>query len=143
VAFCSIYRMSCTAQSIACDAKGSPTGVPSSQETSSTLFRDGGDAYVMKFIIHDWDDGRAIRILHNCRHAMGTEGRLLVIERVLSAGDEPDFGKLSDLQMLVFTPSGRERTEAEFRALYEAAGSQLTSVIPTTSPLSIIEGVPK
>jgi hypothetical protein len=95
----------------------------------------------MKFIIHDWDDARAIRILHNCRRAMGTHARLLVIERVLSAGDEPDFGKLSDLQMLVFTPSGRERTEAEFRALYEAAGFRLTAVIPTSSPLSIIEGV--
>lgn len=104
---------------------------------------DGGDAYAMKFIIHDWDDRRAIRILHNCRRAMGTGGRLLAIERVLSAGDEPDFGKLSDLQMLVFTPSGRERTEAEFRALYEAAGFRLTRVIPTASPLSIIEGVPK
>jgi hypothetical protein len=103
----------------------------------------GGDAYAMKFIIHDWDDDRAIRILRNCRRVMRGGARLLIIERVLSAGDEPDFGKFSDLQMLVFAPSGRERTEAEFRAVYDAAGFRLTRVVPTTSPLSIIEGVPQ
>jgi hypothetical protein len=104
---------------------------------------DGGDAYAMKFIIHDWDDDRAIRILRNCRRVMRDGTRLLVVERVLSAGDQPDFGKLSDLQMLVFAPSGRERTEADFRALYDAAGFRLTHVVPTTSPLSVIEGVPQ
>ncbi len=103
---------------------------------------DGADAYAMKFIIHDWDDDRAIRVLRNCRRVMRAHARILVIERVLSAGDEADFGKFSDLQMLVFSPSGRERTEAEFRALYNAAGLRLTRVVPTTSPLSIIEGVP-
>lgn len=104
---------------------------------------DSGDAYAMKFIIHDWDDDRAIRILRNCRRVMRGGAKLLVIERVLSAGDDPDFGKFSDLQMLVFAPSGRERTEAEFRSLYDAAGLRLTRVVPTTSPLSIIEGVPQ
>lgn len=104
---------------------------------------DGGDAYAMKFIIHDWNDDRAIRLLRNCRRVMRGGAKLLVIERVLSAGDEPDFGKFSDLQMLVFAPGGRERTEREFRALYDMAGFQLTRVVPTASPLCIIEGVPK
>jgi hypothetical protein len=102
-----------------------------------------GDAYAMKFIIHDWDDDDAVRILRNCRRVMRGQARLLVIERVVTAGDEPDFGKLSDLQMLVFTPSGRERTEAEFRVLYKGAGFRLTRVVPTTGPLSIIEGIPE
>jgi ubiquinone/menaquinone biosynthesis C-methylase UbiE len=104
---------------------------------------DGGDAYAMKFIIHDWDDDRATRILRNCRRVMRPGAKLLVIERVLSAADEPDFGKFSDLQMLVFAPGGRERTEREFRALYDTAGFELTRVVPTASPLCIIEGVPK
>lgn len=104
---------------------------------------EGGDSYAMKFIIHDWDDDRAIQILRNCRRVMRSGATLLVLERVLSVGDEADFGKFSDLQMLVFTPSGRERTESEFTAIYDAAGFRLTRVVPTTSPLSIIEGVPK
>ena len=104
---------------------------------------EGGDAYTMKFIVHDWDDARATRILRNCRQVMRGGAKLLVIERVLSATDEPDFGKFSDLQMLVFAPDGRERTETEFRTLYDAAGFELTRVVPTASPLCIIEGVPR
>jgi len=98
----------------------------------------GADAYMMKHIIHDWDDEQSIRILRNCRRAMAPEGRLLVLEILIPRGNEPSFAKLLDLEMLVI-PGGRERTEEEFRALYGAAGFELTAVIPTRSPISIIE----
>jgi hypothetical protein len=99
----------------------------------------GGDAYLMKLIIHDWDDERAIRILKNCHSAMADGGKLLLIEAVVPAGNEPSFSKGMDLQMLIMT-GGRERTEAEYRDLFAAGGFTLTRVIPTESPLSIIEG---
>ncbi len=101
---------------------------------------EGGDAYILKKVIHDWDDGRASRILRNCHRAMAIRAKLLVVERVIRPGDEPDPPKFTDLEMLVLN-YGRERTETEFRELYEAAGFRLTRVVPTTSPLSIIEGV--
>jgi hypothetical protein len=102
----------------------------------------GGDAYVFSRVIHDWDDARAAAALASCRRAMGPAGTLLVVEEVLPPGDTPGFGKLSDLNMLV-GPGGQERTEAEYRALYTAAGFALTQVIPTSSRMSIIVGVPR
>ncbi len=81
-------------------------------------------------MIHDWDDERAGTILRACRAAMGTRARLLVIDAVLTEGNEPDWGKLIDLQMLVMTSGGRERTEAGFRSLLAAAGFRLERVIP-------------
>ena len=82
----------------------------------------GGDAYLLKMIIHDWEDEEAIAILRVCRAAMSTEARLLVIERILAPPNEGPEGKFSDLNMLVM-PGGRERTEAEFAALFERSGS--------------------
>ena len=102
----------------------------------------GGDAYVLKWILHDWDDERARRILERCRRALPAAGRLLVVETVLPPGDEPSSGKLADLAMLVWT-GGRERTEAEYRALLAAAGFELARVVPTRSPLSVVEAVPR
>jgi O-methyltransferase domain/Dimerisation domain len=102
---------------------------------------EGGDAYILKKVIHDWEDERVSKILRNCHRAMTARATLLVMERVIRPGDEPDPPKFTDLEMLVLN-YGRERTEAEFRELYEAAGFRLTRVVPTTSPLSIIEGVP-
>lgn len=102
---------------------------------------EGADAYVMKHIIHDWDEASAINILRNCRRAMPQGAKLLLVEEVLPCDDTPAIGKLVDLQMLVI-PGGRERTEDEYRALLRAAGFRLTSVTPTRSPLSVIEGVP-
>jgi SAM-dependent methyltransferase len=99
----------------------------------------GGDAYLMKLIIHDWDEERAVKILKNCHSAMADGGRLLLIESVVPAGNEPSFSKGMDLQMLIMT-GGRERTEAEYRELLAAGGFILTRVIPTESPMSIIEG---
>jgi hypothetical protein len=102
----------------------------------------GGDAYVFSRVIHDWDDERAAAALASCRRAMGPAGTLLLVEEVLPPGDTPAYGKLSDLNMLV-GPGGQERTEAEYRTLYTAAGFELTQIIPTQSRISIIVGVPR
>lgn len=100
---------------------------------------EGGDAYMMKFIIHDWDDEQSIKILRNCRRAMKPGAKLLVIDLVLPSGNESHLGKLLDLNMLVMT-GGRERTEEEFRNLYQRAGFSLTRIVKTESPFCIIEG---
>ncbi len=99
----------------------------------------GGDAYIVKWIIHDWDDERSVTILNNCHRAMAKNGRLLVVEAVVPHGSKPHFSKYMDLNMLVMT-GGRERTEEEYRALLETSGFRLTRIIPTESPMSIIEG---
>ena len=88
--------------------------------------------------IHDWDDERSTTILRNIRAAMKPGGRVILLDSVLQAANAPDFGKLIDLEMVVMT-GGRERTEEEFRGLFERAGFALTRVIPTQSPLSVIE----
>lgn len=100
----------------------------------------GGDAYMMKHIIHDWDDERSIQILKNCRSAMTPGGRVLLVETVIKPGNDPDFFKLLDIAML--TISGRERSEEQFRSLYERAGLRLKRVVPTESAVSVVEGVP-
>jgi hypothetical protein len=102
----------------------------------------GGHAYILKSVIHDWDDAQAVAILKNCHHAMQGQGKLLLVERVMPerAAQAPQV-VLADLEMLVMTPGGRERTEAEFRALLAAAGFKPTKIVPTQSELSIIEGV--
>lgn len=113
-------------------------------ETAAGNFFDsvpeGGDAYTLKMIIHDWDDEHALTILRNIHRAMKAEGKLLVIEQVIPEGNEPSFSKLSDLHMLVMT-GGHERTAAEYGKLFEEAGFELTRVIPTQSIMSIVEGV--
>jgi ubiquinone/menaquinone biosynthesis C-methylase UbiE len=99
----------------------------------------GGDAYIVKWIIHDWDDERSVTILKNCHRAMAKNGRLLLVEAVVPHGSEPHFSKYMDLNMLIMT-GGRERTEDEYRTLLEASGFKLTRIVPTGSPMSIIEG---
>jgi len=101
---------------------------------------EGGDAYILKYIIHDWDDERAIAILKQCHKVMPANGKILVAEQVIPPGNEPFRGKLLDLNMLVMT-GGRERTEAEYRALFEKAGFKLTRIVPTQHEMSIIEGI--
>jgi hypothetical protein len=102
----------------------------------------GGDIYMMKKIIHDWDDERAGRILARCRAAMTGEGRLLILEQVIRPGNGPSLGKLSCLQMLALTPGGRERTEVEYRSLLAGAGLELVRIIPTGCPLDVVEARP-
>jgi len=99
----------------------------------------GADAYLMSGVIHDWDEERAVTILANCRASMARTGRVLVVECVVPTGDESSFSTLLDLNMLVMN-GGRERTRAEFQQLFAAAGLRMTRVIPTLSPLSIVEG---
>jgi hypothetical protein len=102
----------------------------------------GGDAYVMKHIIHDWDDERAAVILRHIRAVLPPDGRVVLFESVIPEDNEPGLGKIIDLEMLVM-PGGRERTEKEFRALFDSAGFTLTRIVPTASPLSVIEAKPK
>jgi hypothetical protein len=102
---------------------------------------EGGDAYLLKFILHDWGDEDCAAILKNCRRAMPDSGRLLVIEILIEPGNTPDYGKYLDLNMLVLT-KGRERTEAEYRALFRSAGFELSRIVPTGTELSILECLP-
>jgi len=99
----------------------------------------GADLYVVKRILHDWNDETCVEILRRLRAAMPSRGRVLAIDAVLAPTGVPDPNKVSDLLLMVVSP-GRERTEAEFQRLYAAAGLQLTRVIPTPSSLSIVEG---
>lgn len=97
------------------------------------------DAYIMRHVIHDWEDEPAITLLRRCREAMNPDGRVLVIETVIPTGDEPCFGKWLDLMMLLV--GGRERTEEEYRRLFTAAGLKLSRIVPSTAEVSVIEGV--
>jgi hypothetical protein len=98
----------------------------------------GGDAYIMKNIIHDWPDDKASTILKLCREGVNPGGKLLLVEMVIKPRNEPDIGKMLDLEMMVL-PSGKERTEAEYADLLRGAGWKLTRIVPTNSPASIVE----
>ena len=104
----------------------------------------GGDAYLLKSVLHDWNDERAGQILARCRQAMDGRGRLLVVERVLpermTGSAEHRLLAASDLNMMVVL-SGRERDEAAFRALFESAGFALTRIAPAALSFCVIEGV--
>jgi hypothetical protein len=102
----------------------------------------GGDAYLLKLIVHDWDDARAATILGHCCAALGGRGRVLVVEHVLAPRNERDWAKLLDLEMLVLTQGGRERTAAEFEALFARAGLRLARIVPTPSGMAVLEAVP-
>jgi len=101
---------------------------------------EGGDAYMMKHIIHDWDDERAIKILSNVKKAMNPNGRVLLIEAVIETGNKQDFGKLIDIEMLV-SPGGKERTALEYSEIFAKAGLRLKRIVKTQSPYSVIEAV--
>jgi SAM-dependent methyltransferase len=100
----------------------------------------GADAYIMKHIIHDWDDERAAKILSNCRRAMKPGGKVLVVDRVIGPPNAPDPKKFFDVAMMLM-PGGRERSEPEWKALYASAGFRVSRILPTPAPHSIIEGV--
>jgi ubiquinone/menaquinone biosynthesis C-methylase UbiE len=100
-----------------------------------------GDAYLLSRVLHDWDDDQAATILANCRRAMRTDARLLVIERIVPPGDQPHESKFMDLNMLVMA-GGRERTEPEYRALLERSGLQLDHIVDTGTAVSVLEATP-
>jgi O-methyltransferase domain/Dimerisation domain len=99
-----------------------------------------GDAYLLKHIIHDWDDERSIVILKQCHQAMADNGRLLIVEQVIPPGNTPFVGKLLDVNMLAMCPGGKERTAAEYATLLTQAGFELTQIVPTQGDVSIVEG---
>jgi hypothetical protein len=101
----------------------------------------GGDAYLLSHIIHDWNEEQCLTILGHCRKAIKPNGRLLIVEMVLPAGDTPHPGKVLDMVMLVF-PGGQERTEAEYAPLLARARFRLNRVVPTASAVSIVEAIP-
>lgn len=98
------------------------------------------DAYIMKHIIHDWDDERAIKIMQTIHRAMKDGGKLLLSEMVIPEGNGPHPGKMLDLEMLT-SAGGLERTEAEYARLFERSGFRLNRIVPTRSPHSVIEAV--
>jgi len=100
----------------------------------------GGDAYLLSHVIHDWSEEQCLTILGHCRKSMKANGRLLIVEMVLPAGDTPHPGKMLDMVMLVL-PGGQERTEPEYSALLGNAGFRLVRVVPTESAVSIVEAV--
>jgi hypothetical protein len=102
---------------------------------------EGADAYVLKAVLHDWEDDDALRILRSCRAAMAPAAVLLVVERDLGAPNEHPDAKLSDLNMMVGA-GGRERTRDEFATLLAAGGFELASTTPTAIGLSVFEAHP-
>ena len=100
----------------------------------------GGDAYILSHVLHDWNDDQCLTILAHCRNAMKPDGRLLIVEMVLPPGDTPHPGKILDMVMLVLI-GGQERTEAEYSCLLGKAGLRLSRVVPTLSPVSVVEAV--
>jgi hypothetical protein len=99
----------------------------------------GGDLYLMKHILHDWDDEHALQILRSCYRGMAPDTKLLVVEMVIPSGNEPFFGKFLDLEMLLI--GGRERTESEYGDMFESSGFKLSRVVQTQSPVAVIEGI--
>jgi hypothetical protein len=101
-----------------------------------------GDAYVLKLILHDWDDDHARRILRTCRAAMGPGSTLLALDAVIPPPNLGFVAKVTDVEMLVLTPGGRERTAEELQQLLTDSHFALTDVIPTASRFSILVGRP-
>lgn len=102
----------------------------------------GGDAYILKWILHDWTDEDCLRILRSCRDAMTDQARLFIVEYVLDPVSPDQAAAMMDLTMLVMN-GGRERSTPEFRALLTAAGYHLVSVTPTSAGLCLIEAKPE
>jgi hypothetical protein len=96
------------------------------------------DLYVLKQILHDWNDEQATTILRNCAQSMTPHGRMAIVEMVIPDDGSPTLAQLMDVNMLAILP-GRERTQAEYTALLEAAGLRFERLVPTHSPFQILE----
>jgi len=114
------------------------------QLVGGSFFEDvpaGPDAYLMRHIIHDWDEEKCQTILRCIRRRIPADGRLLIVESVIPPGNEPFSAKFLDLTMLAI-PGGKERTREEYDALLSSAGFRLSRIVPTTTEISVIESVP-
>jgi ubiquinone/menaquinone biosynthesis C-methylase UbiE len=100
----------------------------------------GADAYLMRHIIHDWNDAQCTQILRNIHRVLPAHGKVLVVESVIRPGNDFDFAKMLDLTMLLI-PGGQERTEEEFRTLFTGAGFKLNRIVPTPSDMCVLEAV--
>jgi predicted O-methyltransferase YrrM len=124
-------------------AKLQAAGVADRCEVQGGDFFDtlpASDVYTLSIVLHDWDDADALRILERCRKALRRGGALLLIEQVVPPGNAPHASKITDLNMLLINRGGRERTEAEWRALLERAGFVLRRILATSAPESVLEG---
>ncbi len=105
------------------------------------LVPSDGDIYLLLFVVHNWDDEGALKILQNCYQQMKPQSKLLLVESIMPVGNEPFVGKLIDIQSLLTTPGGYERTEFEYRSLLNQAGFNVTNIFSTLTSSSIIEAV--
>ena len=99
------------------------------------------DLYILKYILHDWDDERSVKILRNCARALRRHGRVVLIEWLMPEDGQPSAAALSDINMLVLLP-GRERTRSQFAEVLRASGLQLDRTTETDSCLHVIEASP-
>ncbi|MCA1407281.1 ubiquinone/menaquinone biosynthesis protein [Ensifer sp. IC3342] len=128
---------------VAAARQGDGGNLPRTEFIGGDFFESvpSADVYVIKKVVHDWDDERAALILRNCRKAMQPNGKVLVAETLVPPGDEPNLIKGIDVVMLAIT-GGLERTEVQYASLFNAAGLQLERVIETKGPISILEASP-
>jgi hypothetical protein len=98
----------------------------------------GGDAYLLKSVLHDWSDDDCLKILQNCREAMNDSASLVIVEPIVSSGIEREYAKAMDVYMMMIT-GGRERSQKDFQTLLEHAGFKILSITPTETEFSIIE----
>ncbi|WP_245459353.1 MULTISPECIES: methyltransferase [unclassified Mesorhizobium] len=128
---------------VAAARKGAGGDLPRTEFVAGDFFESvpPGDAYVIKKVIHDWDDGHAAVILQNCRKAMLPNGKVLLAETLVPPGDEPNQIKGVDVVMLAVT-GGLERTQLQYASLFDAAGLRLERIIQTQGPISILEACP-
>jgi SAM-dependent methyltransferase len=128
---------------VAAAQQGAGGDLPRTEFVAGNFFESvpAGDIYVVKKVVHDWNDERAAVILRNCRKAMQPNGKVLLAETLVPLGDEPDGIKSIDVVMLVIT-GGLERTEPQYASLFGAAGLRLERVIQTRGPISILEASP-
>jgi hypothetical protein len=149
-----ILQRATTSQGILFDARAVPSGAEALLAQAGVADRctivsgglfdavsPGGDAYVLKHIVHDWPEERALEILRNVRDAIASNGRLLLIEFVPAEGNGQHPGKLVDLWLMLLV-GGKERTQAQYAELLGKAGFALERVVPTAAPVSIVEARP-
>jgi hypothetical protein len=98
---------------------------------------EGGDCYYLRHIVHDWSDADSVRILRACREAMSPTASLVIVEKAIPEGNDPEFAKLLDINMLAI--GGKERTLAQYEALFAEAGLRLVKLHRTPGPIDLIE----